>query len=66
MGTLAATYIRICIAVEQRQASFARTLVDGAPIAARCGKHLGLVLAQQRVERHAKYVGAMVLLDMRA
>lgn len=58
------TYIRIRIAVQQSEASFAWTLVDSAAIAARCGKHLWLVLAQQRVEGNAKYIRSMILLDM--
>lgn len=58
------TYIWIRITVQQSEASLAWTLVDSAAIAARCGKHLWLVLAQQRVESNAKYIRAMILLDM--
>lgn len=60
------TYVRICIAVEQREASFAWTLVDGAAIAAGRGEHLRLILAQQRVKGNAEYIRTVILLDMSA
>lgn len=63
---LLSTYVRICIAVEQREASFAWTLVDGAAIAAGRGEHLGLVLAQQRVKGNTEYIRTVILLNMSA